>query len=320
MEITRSLKVHNNLNTELYNFLANLPDEVLYNTEHNLRKPLGIYNISSTRVFKAFNNVLDILESKAFKYIELTDHYRELLMSIMSFIDDSYHLMKCLFPVSSVDKHCIFADKWMEKVEPQIIKQYKSDINDYRDLIAKIVNKTKHNHALFSNIKISTNIGTIYGYCIMGVDGTETVLPDEEIHKPVGKMSTGFSYNRDIRYHIINFYFVSNLIVKAMRSLLNKIYGQVININSAECSNNEEIWNLFTRINGMRHLYFPDEYNKLMPQIELNQDEKSIRLRYPSTKSYLNKLFRYNGYKVEYITSGDGVTKSFKMPYMGEER
>lgn len=90
MEIIRSVKKYGNINTDLYGLLKNIPDEMLFNDEHDLRKPISIYNIAFDNILYLANNVIDdLLEGKK----DVKNNYKLFLESVNSFVDDGYNII-----------------------------------------------------------------------------------------------------------------------------------------------------------------------------------------------------------------------------------
>lgn len=161
MHVYREIKVCGNYNTELYNILVDLPRNIIFHNEHELREPLGIYTVSTSRVFRAFIKLLEEFNNPARDLENLDFAHKELLDSMMAYIDDCYLIMKCFYPKSSVSDGILFADKWLKKVDKQIIEDYKKKIEPYRHKVALIVNKTKHNHARYCHIETSSFLGKV---------------------------------------------------------------------------------------------------------------------------------------------------------------
>ena len=184
--------------TDIELLLRKIPKKMLFNKEHKLRHPIGIFNVSVARIINAFNEVLDNMKylsdfdyeiennNQKVKYLEglrfghrykveldNLDHQitflkeelnkisreaskqhskllysiTELLQALNSFIEDTYHIMKTFYTSTEELNKIIFVEKWMQKAENKIAKEYTNEILEYRSSIASIVNKLKHNHA-----------------------------------------------------------------------------------------------------------------------------------------------------------------------------
>jgi len=317
MDIKRSLSVHGNYNTGLYNVTKNIPKNILYHNQHNLREPFGIYIISSNRVFSSFKKILYVLNNNDSKWSDIDAAHKELLDSILAFIDDGYHIMKCLYKKSRVDKEILFADKWLMQIDKKIITDFKEMIKPYREKTALIDNKIKHNHARYCHIEMSTMYGKVKGYYIEGVTCDGVIQPDKKIHKMYNNEHTAISYNKDIRYHLVNFYCLSNCIANTVLKIIKNEHSVTIDNKSCEYDDNEKILDVIKSVNSIKSVFFPDEYNEELPQIIIN--ENNVEFKSKSYSSYRSKLYKPKNMKIMLLLNGDEVTKSWSIPYFKGE-
>ncbi|AZV42009.1 hypothetical protein BAOM_1399 [Peribacillus asahii] len=362
----KKIKIMNdNLNTDLYALLKNLPDNILYHQEHGLRHPLGIYNISFNRVMSGFKGVFNSIDTrkdfndeireknddieklqgklpsvvneekqfvekrieelkeelkqiskqKATENKKTLDSVKELLDSLMSFIDDTYHILKCFYPANSVKKDIRFADKWMESVEKRLIIDYKNKLKEYRDILAPIVNKIKHNHARLNSILFKTELGQIGGYYVEGVDSKGSLGPDREIHKQFRNQETAFSLNRDLKFHLVNFYFICHHLKVLINRIIKDKHNLQIDTNNVAFENSEENFDIIKTVKALPNLFFPDEIYKPQPEILINENEAEVI--FPSNNV---SLLLYTDIEINFLASGDGVSKSFRLPYYWNPR
>ncbi len=313
MHVCRDIKVDGNYNTELYNILVDLPRNIIFHNEHELREPLGIYNVSISRVFRAFIKLLEEFDNPSRSLENLDLAHKELLDSIMAYIDDGYLIMKCFYPKSLVSEEIIFADKWLKKVDKQIIEDYKSKIEPYRHNLALIVNKTKHNHARYCHVEISSAFGKVLGYYIEGITENGEIQPNKEIHPLFKGMRTAISYNKDIRNQLTILYFISHYIAETVQKIVTKNYSISLEEDTCTYDKDNQIIEIFNGICSLKEFFFPDENNDELPQIIFS--DGFIDIRKPAYKSYLNKLITPRSMKIKTSMSGDGVTKSWALPY-----
>lgn len=307
------------MNTNLYNTVSSIPNNFLYNLEHGLRPPLGQYNVSTKRVFDAFEEVINSLNSRDKDYEQINKNHEELLESLMSFIDDGYLMMKSLFPKAAVTKKPpVFADAWLKKVDnttEKIISDYKKDLNPYRDQLSKIVNKVKHNHARYSHLKMATIHGQIHGYFIEGVDAKGSIIPDVDIHPEFNGGYTAISFNKDLKKYFVHFYIIANLISRALYQILDKHHNYKLIVGKVNSPINDRVLDVFKMVMNLDDLFFPDEYQSELPQLILHSKDK-IELREEAFKAYKNKLKKYSNAKVDTIHTSDGVSNSLALPYL----
>ncbi len=315
MNIIRNLKDCGNFNTELLNLVNSLSldkDIFLYGSEHGLRHPAGIYSVSSLRVFSAFEEFISSYKNGA-SLEDIDQKHKELLDSMMAFIDDCYHIMKCFYPISSVNKKIIYANKWLEKINEKLIKDFQKDIEPFRKQLALIVNKIKHNHARYCKVEVLTMSRKIKGYYIEGVDLNGVITPNMDIHPKWNNMYTAISYNKDIKLLLIYFYCIASIVVKTINKIIYSIYNRYLSIKSCNDNSHEKVFKVIQEVNSLDNLFFIDEYSYEIPQILIKYDE--IEFRTKAYKTFENKLVRYSDFKIHAIMNGDGSSKSWASPY-----
>ena len=89
LNITRNKLLTGNLNTNLYDILKTLSNVPLYHLDHKIRPPIGIYNVSSSRVLNAFDEIVHHFYNSNSKPEDLSKAHIELLEALMAFIDDT---------------------------------------------------------------------------------------------------------------------------------------------------------------------------------------------------------------------------------------
>ncbi|MEK4244266.1 hypothetical protein MKZ20_02855 [Psychrobacillus sp. FSL K6-2684] len=310
-----------NYNTDLYNLLNNIPDNILYNQEHRLRPPLGIYSVSTIRVFNAFEKVLALLKNKDSKIDEIATEHGELLDSLMAYIDDGYLMIKCFFPASSVKKNIPFAHNWLKAVDnnvKEIIEDYQKDIFEHRDILAKIVNKIKHNHARYCHIEASTIFGKIRGFYIEGVNEKGVIIPELDIHPIYNNIYTSISYNKDIKERLVDFYIISKLLENVIHRIVKTKYNITLTPTQCNYAQDDKVLKILKDCESLPNLYFSDEYEKEIPQIKVDSNSNVIELRSSAYKSFKNKFVRPTSYKIRTIMTADGVSNSWALPYFGK--
>lgn len=308
MEIIRSINVDGNLNTELYSLLSNISDDVLFNDDHDLRKPISIYNIAFDNVVYLANLVVeDLLDGKK----DVKKNYKLFLESVNSFVDDGYNIIKCFYPKTATNSKSVFSDKWLECVDSVGIKQYKTSINSAISTTRYIVNKIKHEHGRLGQIFIETSFGCCAGYFLEKYNNG-TLQPDEFIHSKFQKHHTAFSYVQDLMRNIGTIYYVAE---KISQYIKKNILKDKPSNNSASYDKDENIRQLVNKIWATPLLLFPDEYEKTLTIVDIVNNKLIIKR--PIPYSYLIKYKRYSQFKCHLLASGDGTSKSFGVPYLG---
>lgn len=219
MRIQRSRKKHGNLEPEVFNLLKTLPEEILHHRDHTLRHPSSIYSLTLSKIKEAIININEELSKmqESVDYFEcekLLNALEHLLLSLLSHIDDCYLILKSIHPKVEITKEIRYTDQWLEHVKHPTIKEFKKDVQDYRKIIALIVNKIKHEHGRLRPIKFYDLKVYAVGYYVEGIDQAGIVGPNPVIHSGG---DTAFSFNRDLKFNLYHVYKISHYLAKAIR-------------------------------------------------------------------------------------------------------
>lgn len=281
--------------------------------ELNSKKEISAEN---SHIEERISELKDILESiskeKSEIVYNLHEDYKEVLDSIMAFIDDTYHILKALYPKATVSKNIQFADRWLECADRNTKFNYSSALNEYRKVLAPRVNKIKHNHARVNQVRFLTNKGKILGYYIEGTDPQSgAICPDHEVHSKFNGEYTAISFNYDLKYHLLGFFHTMECLSKSIESIIYKKYKTKIKISNSKIEN-KEWYEIIKKIASNKSLFFIDEYNKKIPEISIDESKMEVKFsHYKKTNTY-----SYSGqYAVESSANSDGVTRSFAIPY-----
>lgn len=305
MRIDINQDLNHPLELKASKLLRSYKDSPFYNDNYGLRHPFAIYNVSINSVIENQKNLLSNLEriqsdqlnrelsDKKINndLIVATDQY---LDSIMEHLDDCLSIIKAMFPIEE------------EKHYKKTCRQFNQAIKNFRDHIAKQVNNIKHNQARIRLVTFYTDVLFIPGYFIEGVLPDGAIGPHPEIHY---NSNTAFSYNREVRYLICGLFFVSEILANTIKQ---KFRGSV---GSAQKNEDNRLDDIVDRISQLLFMFFPDEYKKPVPLILRTPKQRIIR--YPSQFSRPQKLPSPIHIKTEF--QGDGVSKSFKLPYFGKD-
>jgi hypothetical protein len=164
-------------------------------TELGLRHPLGIYNMSITKIAHACSRVMEALphvEIASARTPEakegdarLIDAYEALLHALMHHMDDCQSILRCLASTENYRK------------EPAV-KEFEKAVCEYRDFIGILVNRVKHEQGRIRPITVRLDMFRFGGYFVESGLATGGVGPDRKIHRD----GEAFSFNRDLRYHM----------------------------------------------------------------------------------------------------------------------
>jgi hypothetical protein len=293
--------------------LENLGDMPLYNMERGLRHPLGIYNFTFNEVVTKFLTLIDLLEKAKEKLphinreeekwdekiLDATDHVLDAIMQHL----DSFKSIIC----------CFYSDCNAKEAQ-KVNRSLQREIREYRDHVAKIVNLIKHKQRRLSTILFHGPGIFDLGYYVEGVLPDGAVGPDPEVH---AGSNVAISFNRDLPFHLCNIYYCS----AALATHVHKICGATPSRTSEEPKTEDQLAELITRVAAMPMQFFPDEAEKPIPLVRLiplrNANHFNATLEMPSKRLKARTI--PEGCRVQVSFKGDGVSRSFKMPYFGED-
>lgn len=326
MQLSYSISQRGNLYPAIYNCLRSLPDSVLQHTDHGLRHPLAIYNISLRRITRAFQDILDENDKVYQASIKddgevdidtrlLAKAQQELLESLLAHIDDGYQILRSLYPSSRLEKPIPFADRWLEQAKHPTVGKFKHLVKPYRDTFAPIVNRIKHEHGRLKTI-IMRNEEQLYdpyqriiGYFVEGVDKKGSVGPDPKIHNG----HHAISLHRDLRYHFVHLYVVDHFLTNAVVDAVIKTYDIHLPASAYFDMPSPEIKGIAERIFRLPFLFFFNEVGKPTPTVALSESnghaEVSLDSANPVKAVYINKV------RIHLQYDGDGVTRAWRLAY-----
>jgi hypothetical protein len=233
------------------------------------------------------------------KILDATDHVLDAIMQHL----DSFKGIIC----------CFFED-CNSKPAQKMNRSFQNEIREYRSHVAKIVNLIKHKQRKLTAVLFHGPGLFNLGYYVEGVVGDGVIGPDPEVHEG---SNVAISFNRDLPYHLCNLYFCS----AALATHIRKIPNVNVGMSAGEPKVNESLVRLVKRIAILPMEYFPDEVKKPVPLVKFNpiRNTKDFKatLEYPSRRIKARTFNRSCQIKISF--RGDGNTRSFKMPYFGED-
>ncbi len=280
----------------------------LYFVQHQLRHPLGIYNVSFRNILYGFNRVLSVLEEvlatkvlldtkETYWHIELSMAQRLLMYFLLEHIDDCENVLQCFFETQN------------ERKEDKFFRQFRAKSKDYQDHIAKAVNNIKHKRGEITPIVLFDENHFIPGYFIeaMGEDGV--LAPNKTVHK---SDEVAFSFARDLRFHFCWVYILSELLSDTILEMLGIEEPKASTEGHLQSF---DIYRIAQRIAAIPPFLFPDEVALEYPQIEIThgKDNAELLIAFPGTQPDYSDRPK----KIWVLRSflGDGATKSFRLVY-----
>ena len=293
-----------------YRVLRSLSGVATYHSHLGVRHPGAAYNTSLARVGQRLLNVLQFVhqfqtperaspdEKDDFRdtLLEATDH---LLDALMEHVDDCGTLLKSFFSPDDGAKSAA------------AYSLFKREVKSYRGHIGEIDNYLKHKQGRLRLLYFAWPTGSCLGYYVEGpIRDGEGLGPVQHIHHGG---DTAFSFNRDIRLHICNIFAVGAGLANVLRDVCKvPPTQQVLEQESAAGP-----WaQVLRQASSLPLMFFPDEVSRPIPNVIVN--EEKVHIEFPSRDASVKPPPL--PCRIRAAWHGDGVTRTFKMPYYVPKR
>lgn len=263
-----------------------------------IRHPLGTYNLSVGTAIAAAAQVLHKLEkvlplageSAAERVLNadgLRHATRQFLLANGEHIDACEKILKCYFATEKNGKYA------------KAKRDLRSNLSWYGRHVMTQANHLKHRHSQVRSLCLYTDQIAVPGYFIEGSISCETVGPDPIVHGA----NTAFSYSRQLRIFLCGLFYVSRTLCTILSN--GKVH------NSSAKSGTPGLEDLIERIALFPDIMFPDEYGQPYPEIRCSQHKLLIRYNKVRPRKVPYGLVQFKA-----GLGGDGVTRSFQVPYL----
>jgi len=334
MRIARSKNQDGTLTPSALNYFGNIPDSYYFINQHSRRAPLGIYNVSFEQLVADFSNLLDEyfktrefinehvdkLPSGEGYYEGLLKAQKDLIHSLQAHVDDCYAILASLIDPTTLPvkvgktklANIRFTDRWLDLIGFPTLDKFKKSISEYRDnYLAHLVNGLKHRQNRLRGIFFYNANEVRLGYYLEEPDPDGVPGPSFQLHEDG---NSAFSFARDILFNLYHVYYLSEMLVDAFSRALQHYHSFTLNHQKVSFENDK--W-----LDVLRHTLriqpqvFPHEIDKPYPYFSLseNDGDQSLVVMYPVT---LIPLKFPQGMRIFGIFKGDGVSKSFRLPYL----
>lgn len=313
---------HPSLFPPVVEFLRVLPPPVLFHQKHRFRHPAAIYQLSVGQLAADFKRVLDPYAAIRLGTGKPTDFgeqiaqaQRILIYSLREHIDDCQMILMCLVDPASIATTARSPDEKLKGAGFVEQKTFWDGVNNYLDgYLMPMVNALKHAQGRLRTVTFECSPSDLRpGFYLEEVDENETAQPSLKLHRG----NSAFSFARDVRNNLGFVFRAAESLGDAIRAALGRLgantlptpIGAEIPVNS---------WtSICKQVANLDYGVFPQELKLRFTRFSLLEDG-SLRIRElePDTKlSFPRGTVRCNTQ-----TLPDGVTRSFRMPYLGQNK
>ena len=323
-ELRRTLAENGSIKPRADNVLRGLKAEWLRHEAHGLKNPLSTYQISLDRVASAWLKVFPLLSRMETEVAlardvtggeELLSAYETLLNRLNEHVDACTEILRCLRPPIEGKIHK-FHWQFLDATRLPGWKSFQEGvIKRHRDpCLGVLVNELKHASGHLTLCNASTPDGPICGFFLNGAHPGGVIGPSKQLHKPMGKMQTAFSFRRDMMMNFWLIYQIGEAVAQCVEDTIQRDYQQGV-AEVAPTKPSPEWTKLCEECAGLKGAFFPDEEAKDRPIIVVPKDASSLSVKLGAGRR--SRQFRPMDVKVV-MTVREG-TPSYSMPYFEAE-
>lgn len=287
-ELRRTLAENGSLKPRLDNVLRGLRGEWLHHEVHGFMNPLSTYQISLDRVASAWLKIFPLLSRMEIEVAlgrnvtggnELLSEYEALLNRLNEHVDSCEQILRCLRAPIDGKKHK-FHWQFLDATDlPGWSALHKDLIKKYRDpCLGFLVNELKHAGGHLTLCNASTADGPICGFFLNGPYPGGVIGPNKQLHKPMGKMQTAFSFRRDMMMNFLLIYKIGEAAAQCIEKTIQHDHQQTV-AEVAPAKPSPEWAKLCEECAGLKGAFFPDEEAKDRPIIVVPKDASSLSIK-----------------------------------------
>jgi hypothetical protein len=308
-----NLKENLGIVPEVLGYLASIGEFEYSYRYYHLRHPGGVFNLSTLYVINDFIELLQELEEHQHNFdvnrkIELHKKMRSLINNFFKFYESCLEIIQGCCKEHDPPKDNEFLWRWLKQNRYDAGKNLYDVTKEDLHYFMMIHNKLKHTSNSLQPIHFSNGNISIMGFYLQSVADDGSVGPDEMIHPRHNNTHSANSYN----YSLKTLYYCLYKVCDALKSVLLQHFKEVYDIDLAfntKRAENDKLWKqLHEKICSLPCAFFPNEVGNELCKIET----ETGKLIFKITRAEENNLL---GYKIEFLESGDGFTRSFRMPF-----
>jgi len=297
------------------NYFLSIDESKIFNLKHELRHPGAIFNITSTYVVKSLSSLIDLYTDEAIfededkgTFDTIFDKFRLVIYDWFKFYDSCYEIIACFCDAGN--KPVKFIDRWLKKeAKVNLAEIFDDSLKDDKSLIYLTYNKLKHTSNRIAWANIISEDKRCVGYYLEDQMATNSIGSTNDKEFPI-------SLNRQIRNIA---YFVYKISDTLLQVLVSHTAANGISFNFSNGIINDSIWhNMINKLTDLPDYYLPTDMDKVVYKPFLDNSSFSFledKVN-PGTSSVPFWLTE-NKLSLNFVTGGDGYSKSFSHPHMG---
>lgn len=307
---------------EVFQLLRSLPSDVLFHPVYPFRHPAAIYGLSLRQLASDFKRVLaDYSASRASprRSAELAEQIaqsqRILIYSLREHLDDCQMVLMCFVDPTSINLKGRSPDEVLKAADLQERKLFWEGVHNYADsYLMPFVNALKHSQGRFRTVTFECSAVDVRpGFYLEEVDKDGVAQPALKQHGG----NSAFSYARDLRNNLAFVFRAAESLQTAIKAILKR-QGKAPLSAPEGVEPATDIWTeVCKQVAELDKGVFPQEIKQRFVRFSL-QPEGSLRIRELERDTTLS--FPHGNIRCTTLTLGDGMTKTYRMPYCGDNK
>jgi hypothetical protein len=307
---------------DVVELLRSLPPESLFHAKYRFRHPAAIYQLSLSQLATDFKRVLaaySAIRSSAKRLTQLDEHIaqsqRILIYSVREHLDDCQMILMCFVDPSTAATKAKSSDEILKSAGFVEQQTFWDGVHNYADsYLMPLVNALKHSQGRFRTLTFECSpIDIRPGFYLEEVDEHGVAQPSIKLHQA----NSAFSYARHIRANLGFIFRAAESLHSAIKEVLKRLSLPLLPAPEG-APVGPGIWSEMCReVAALDNGVFPQEVKARFVRFSLSTEgsllirelDRDMKLSFPPTNS-----------KCHTHTLGDGMTKSFRMPYLEGNR
>jgi len=271
------------------------------------RPPLGIYNISISRVLDAMREQLALLLGvvrsgripTAGDNLDWVDPilkaHVEVLHAVQAHVDDCETILKGAL-----------CEKNPWNSAPG--RRFRTLTTEYRERVDGIVNHIKHGYGRVRPFAFYTPAECFLGYYVEGVDREGAVGPEPTVHK---RGRGAFSFARDVRLHFVWLYGLSWALAEGLSAA-----GATACSEGGDPGDDSRYSRMAEEIEKVAPVFYPDELAQPVPKVHVEREKNRVSLHVGYVDdATARSVPRSHQMRIAIRWQGDGISRSYRLPY-----
>ncbi|WP_048189923.1 hypothetical protein [Methanobacterium sp. SMA-27] len=283
---------------------------------YKFRHPAGIFSLQLNNIIDDFLDLLSSLEQMQNKKINVDERninkkFVRLISSFFKYYESCYEIFVGCCKQHDPPRESEPLHQWLYKNNYDVGQKFFDKVKDDTGYFRTLNNKLKHTSNDLRIFCFYNNHMKIMGYYLESVDDNGSLGPDEELHPRFQDQHTANSFNFILRQLYYCIYEIANILDSVLIQHFREVYSINLSYNSEftkllDCNT---LRNLNEKINNLPEFYFPNEFNREIPIPYLDDGYLIFEIEDSISLDLI-------GFKVGFVTSGDGFSRSFRLPFL----